>query len=241
MKESNIEKNKPKHMHNGHRQRLTDTILNAGLRNVSDVVALEFILTYVIPRADTNDLAHRLLNKFGSMVEVLNADPNFLAEVEGMGETSAKKLHLFVDIFDYYTEKVLARKYSFKYRGQMTDYFESLLRFKGVETTYIVGVDASFRVKASYKLGEGGLLSVGISTHQIAKFITSVKPAYVVLAHNHPQGSCKPSLGDIEGTDVVENLVNSLGVKMIDHLIVGMDGIYGIKSKGFYREFIYND
>lgn len=235
-----MEKKEPKHHHGGHRQRLTETIINAGLDKVSDVVALEFILTYVIPRADTNELAHKLLDKFGNLVEVLNADPNLLAEVEGMGEMSAKKLHLFVDIFDYYTEKLLAKRYSFKYRGQMADYFESLLRFRSVETTYIVGVDAAYRVKACYKLAVGGLLSVGISTHQIAKFITSIKPAFVVLAHNHPQGSAEPSQGDLEGTELVENLVNSLGVKLVDHLIVGIDGVYSVKGSNYYREFIPN-
>ena len=87
-----------KNMNAGHRQRLLETILDAGLDKVSNVQALEFILTYVIPRCDTNELAHRLLDKFGTAADVLNADWEYVAEVEGMGETSAKKLRLFVEI-----------------------------------------------------------------------------------------------------------------------------------------------
>lgn len=112
-----------KNMHAGHRQRLLETILDAGLDKVSNVQALEFILTYVIPRCDTNELAHRLLDKFGTAADVLNADWEYVAEVEGMGETSAKKLHLFVEIFDYYTEQQLAKRYVFEYRSDISDFF----------------------------------------------------------------------------------------------------------------------
>ena len=228
---------KKKHNHGGHRQRLLSTIMEAGIDKVSDVVALEFILTYVIPRCDTNDLAHRLLDRFGSAANVLNTDWDLLKEVEGMGETSAKKLHCLIDIFDYYTDQLLDKKYVFEYRSDISDFFEELLRFKNIETSYIIGVDASNRVKSKHKLSVGGVLSVGVSTHDVAKFITSVKPAYVFLAHNHPQGKAIPSKGDIEGTRLIENLLNSLGVPLVDHVIVGIDGIFSMKENSFYREF----
>ena len=224
-----------KNVHAGHRQRLLDTILNAGIDKVSNVVALEFILTYVIPRVDTNEIAHRLLDRFGNITEILNADWEMLAEVEGMGETSAKKLHAFVDIFDYYTDQLLAKRFSFNYRNQMTDYFDSLLRFRNVETAFIVGLDASFRVKAKMKLSMGGAISVGIAPHEVAKFVISHHPVHVCIAHNHPQGSALPSPGDEEGTKIIDDLLKSLNVGFIDHLIVGVDGIYGVKTKGYYR------
>lgn len=233
MKEIKTKKN----VHAGHRQRLLDTIIKAGIDKVSDIVALEFILTYVIPRADTNEIAHFLLDRFGSIPEVLNADWRLLAEVEGMGETSAKKLHAFVDIFDFYNDSLLAKRYSFRYRSDISDYFEHLLRFKNVETSYIIGIDASFRVKSAMKMATGGMVSVGIAPHEVAKFATSVRPTYVYLAHNHPQGSSKPSQADIDGTKLIGDLLKSLNIELIDHIIVGIDGIYGIKTEGFYRIF----
>ncbi len=226
-----------KNIHSGHRQRLLNTILDAGIDKVSDVVALEFILTYVIPRADTNEIAHRLLERFGSAANALNADWELVADVEGMGETSAKKFHLLVDIFDYYTNELLEKKYTFERRSDISDFFEELLRFQNVETTYIVGLDASKRVKSKQKLSTGGLLSVGISTHQIAKFVTGIKPAFVLLAHNHPQGKAIPSQADIDGTKIIESLLSSLGTPLIDHIIVGNDGVYGILTQSYYREF----
>ena len=229
-----------KNLHAGHRQRLLETILDAGLDKVSNVQALEFILTYVIPRCDTNELAHRLLDTFGTAADVLNADWEYVAEVEGMGETSAKKLHLFVEIFDYYTEQQLAKRYVFEYRSDISDFFEELLRFKPVETTYIVGIDASNRVRSKIKLGTGGINSVGVSTHQIAKFVTSSKPTYIFLAHNHPGGKALPSQQDVEGTAVVRTLLSSLNVPLADHIIVGIDGVYSMEHETYFREFRTN-
>lgn len=228
---------KKKNIHAGHRQRLLDTILEAGIDKVSNIQALEYILTYVIPRCDTNELAHRLLDRFGTTADVLNADWELLAEVDGMGETSAKKLHLLVDIFEYYTEQQLDRRYVFEYRSDIADFFEELLRFKPVETTYIIGVNAANRVTARYKLATGGINSVGVSMHQVAKFITSARPTYVFLAHNHPGGKAVPSKQDFDGTEVVRNLLSSLNVPLADHIIVGVDGVYSMENKVYYREF----
>lgn len=230
-------KKEKKNIHEGHRKRLLEQINNGGLENMSDVVALEFILTYIFPRCDTNEISHALLDRFGNVAEILNADWTLLKDVPGMGETSAKKLHLLVDIFNYYTDKFLDKKYEFTYRSNMADFFEELLRFKSIETSYIVAVDAANRVKAKKKLAVGGIKSVGISTHEIANFITSTKPAYVILAHNHPNGKATPSKGDVDGTQIVETLLKSLGVPLVEHIIVGIDGVYGMKTQGFYRKF----
>ncbi len=224
-------------IHAGHRQRLLNQICKAGIENMSDIVAIEFILTYVFPRCDTNKIAHRLLDKFGNPADVLNADWTLTKNVKGMGEASAKKLHLLVDIFNYYTELSLDKKYQFAYRSNIADFFEELLRFKNVETSYIVGVDAANRVKSKIKLSIGGIKSVGISTHEIANFITNIKPAYAFLAHNHPLGKAQPSQGDVEGTQIVESLLSSLGVPLIDHIIVGIDGVFGMKTNEYYRTF----
>ena len=64
-----------KNIHAGHRERLSNLVAKAGIENVSDVQALEFVLTYIFPRGDVNPLAHRLLDKFGTFADVLDADP----------------------------------------------------------------------------------------------------------------------------------------------------------------------
>ncbi len=224
-------------IHAGHRQRLLNQICKAGIENMSDIVAMEFILTYVFPRCDTNKIAHRLLDQFGSPADVLNADWHLTKDIKGMGETSAKKLHALVDIFDYYTTSSLDKKYEFIYRTDIADFFEELLRFRNVETSYIVGLDASSRIKGKAKLSVGGVKSVGIDMHAILNFITNAKPAIVMLAHNHPQGKAQPSKADVDGTNLVLDMLKPLGIPLLDHIIVGIDGVFGMKNNEFYRTF----
>ena len=76
-------------MHEGHRQRLKKRFLEEGLDGFTDVQALELLLFYAIPRADTNPAAHALLEHFGSLSQVLEADPGELTKVPGVGESAA--------------------------------------------------------------------------------------------------------------------------------------------------------
>ena len=79
-------------IHNGHRQRLRSNIDKHGLYNMDDVHFLEYLLTFVISRADTNPIAHELLETFGSIDEVFNADIEALLDVKGVGIKTARFL-----------------------------------------------------------------------------------------------------------------------------------------------------
>ena len=83
-------------LHKGHRERLRQSYIENGPDGMHEHQLLELLLTYAIPRRDTNPIAHRLLDKsaFGSLWEVLNAGPKELMAVEGIGESAAVLLSL---------------------------------------------------------------------------------------------------------------------------------------------------
>ena len=84
-----------KHEHYGHRSRIRDRVKKEGLDNFQDYQVLEYALSFVIPYKDTNPLAHRLINKFGSLAGVLEADEEQLKEMDGMGEVSSHFLNIY--------------------------------------------------------------------------------------------------------------------------------------------------
>ena len=88
--------------HSGHRERLRDRVRKEGLKNFQDYQVLEYVLTFAIPYKDTNEIAHRLINKFGSFYGVLEADEEDLALVKGMGQASAHFVANLRNIFHYY-------------------------------------------------------------------------------------------------------------------------------------------
>ncbi len=225
-----------KNVHGGHRKRLMDMVLRVGLNNVSEIQAMEFVLTYIFPRGDVNELAHRLLDKFDSFANVLDADWKEIAKVGGMGERSAKMLHGLAKLFNYFSEDVLDDKYTFDYRSDVSDYFEELLRYQTDEMLFVIGIDPARRVKMKYYL-KGKLNGDLFDEREIAKLITTFKPAYLFLAHNHPTDNCQPNNADEIVYAKVSELCMDLGLGLIDFVIVGYDGIYGIKDKMYYTKF----
>jgi DNA repair protein RadC len=91
-------------IHDGHRQRLKERFLEQGLDSFTKYQALELMLFYCIPRQNTNDIAHRLIEHFGSVSQTLDADIEELCSVEGIGLSAATFLKLLPAVARYYED-----------------------------------------------------------------------------------------------------------------------------------------
>lgn len=226
-----------KNIHAGHRGRLLDTIYNAGIEAVSEIQAMEFILTYIFPRGDVNPLAHRLLDKFGNIANVLDADLTELVTVHGIGERAGKMINELADIFYLYATCKRTRRENMSEYNAVYDYTEQLLRFKNVEEFYIVGLDSMKNVVGRRKLASGTINMVGITPLQVSSFLSSTHSAMVFITHNHPGGKAEPSGQDLEATKYMQDLFKTLGVLYIDHILIGADGVYSFGKNKKVREF----
>lgn len=224
-------------IHEGHRARLMNTVFEGGLAHLSDIQITEFMLFYVFPRGDVNPLAHKLLDRFGNIANIIDADYSELVSVEGIGDRSAKALIGLGEL----VEKVLeyrARKYTHLSNiDSACDFVEELLRFCTTENSYIVGVDHNSRIVGKKRLNVGNVKMVSIDPLSITGFLSSMKPAGVFLVHNHPSGHCNPSETDISATDNLKQLIKSCGVKYIDHFIIGTEAIYSMERGSVVRIF----
>ena len=227
---------KKKCIHDGHRKRLIETVYRAGIDNVSEVQALEFILFYIFPRGDVNPLAHRLLDRFHNVSTILDASIEDLQMVEGMGETSAKKLNSLMEIFYYYSFSK-NKEHPARTAGELYDHLEQLLRFKSNELVYIMGVNAKGETVKERKLALGRYESVQLDVKDVVLYISTQKVSRVILVHNHPSGSCNPSPDDIAATSKFKQVCNFAGCNLIDSIIVGSDGIYSIETRSIKRNF----
>ncbi len=231
------EKPDEKNMHAGHRARVLNSYSKIELDALSPHQVMEFILFYVFPRGDVNPLAHRLLDKYGSVQNVLDANPNELAKIYGINQRSAQMITGFTKIFNYYTGSKLSKKYFFASREDIYDYCEDLLRFYTEEVFFIIATDASFHVTSLRLLGKGNNRAVAIDTRKVCDFINETKAANIVLTHSHPGGFAKPTENDISGTEIVKRVVEFMHCNFIDHIIVGADGIFSIEKDKKVRYF----
>ena len=236
-----MKKQEIENIHNGHRERLINTVDKCGLEGLSEVQVLEFILFYIFPRGDVNPLSHRLLKRYKTVSEVLEAKVEDLMMVEGMGERSAKKLHNLLNVFDIYVSQKASRTSKIATRGDIYDKVESVLRFKNQEMLYMIALSKRGEIIGDLIIGKGNNERIMIDQKDIALFVINKRASAVVVAHNHPNGSCSPSSQDIETDKELNKKLAFGGCELIDNLILGSDGIYSIKDKAIKRAFFTNE
>lgn len=220
--------------HDGHRQRLKTEFL-ARPDSFPDHKLLELLLFYANPRSDTNPLAHELLNHFGSLAGVLDATPEELQKVKGVGEHAAVLFKAAKELSGRY---LTARTQMDDIARNTRDYFALLQPyFFGArnERLCLLCMDGKGKVLGIRKLGEGNVNAVNITTRLIAEAALSLNAAAVVLAHNHVSGIAFPSGDDIATTESLAPFLARMGVELVDHLIFVDDDMVSLRDSGFYR------
>jgi len=220
-------------MHAGHRKRLRMRFLKEGLDGFEDHQVLELLLFQTIPRLDTNPLAHRLMQRFGSLSAVLEADPKDLASVEGIGENAA----IFLSMIPHITRRYLHDRVNHSRKPlnnseSAAEYLVPLMAGRSEEVFYVICLDSQLRVLYPALISEGTVKDALVHPRHVAEAAVRHKAASVILAHNHPAGSAKPSTHDHKLT---RNLVQALGginVQVVDHIIVAGEQIYSFSREG---------
>lgn len=215
-------------MHEGHRARVKKRFLEEGLDHFSDIQALELLLFYAVPRADTNPIAHRLLEHFGSLSQVLEANPEELKKISGVGENGALLLNLIPQMGRFYMTDRASAPGVLTTLEQCAQYLMPRFFGRKLETVFLLCLDAKCKVLCCREVGEGGTNSTGISIRRVVETALGVNATSVVLAHNHPSGVALPSPEDIQTTRRVAMALQAVEIVLVDHIIVADDDYVSI-------------
>ena len=210
---------KKRSVHTGHRGRVKEEFLTRGIEGWPDHRVLELILFYAIPQGDVNPLAHELIDRFGSLTGVLDALPEELMKVKGMGEHSAAMLRLFPAVLGRYLEGRTAPGQLVHTAEQAGHVLAPYLYGARNEMVYILCLDAKEKVLGVRKLSEGNLRSCEVTVRRAAEECMALRASFCYLAHNHVSGIALPSPEDVNTTDVVRAALEPLGVGLVDHLV----------------------
>ena len=221
-------------IHSGHRDRLKKRFLQQGLDGFTDIQALELLLFYSVPRQDTNPIAHNLLNRFGSLSQVLEAPAEELIKVEGIGEHSAALLRLINEMGRYYLVDRAQRERILPTIEDCARYLQPCFHGRTTETVFLLCLDAKCKVLCCREVGEGSINSAGISIRRIVETALREGASTVVLAHNHPSGIAIPSAEDVQTTRRIAAALRSVEVALADHIVVA-DGDYVSMVQSGYR------
>lgn len=207
------------HEHEGHRERMRARFMHGGLNGFAPHEVLELLLFYAIPRRNVNPLAHRLLEHFGSVWAVLNAPPEQLTQVPGIGAQSAALLsavaaaYRFADL-DRLGERPIVNNYR-----EAKAYCAQLFAAAREEVLYVVCLDAQGRVLRAVPAISGTIDEIAIYPRTIVAMAIRHNARNVVLAHNHPSGLREPSDADIRTTELLREALGAVDIEVLDHII----------------------
>lgn len=209
--------------HEGHRQRLKNRFLSSSLEDFEPHNILELLLFYSIPRQDTNEIAHDLINNFGSLRGVFDADFDELIKIKGIKENSATLIKLIPQVAKAYLVDGITNNMVYDHADKIGEYLVNLFIGEKNEVVYVLLFDNSFHLLDTVRLCEGSVNSAMITPRKILDEVYRMKSSMFVIAHNHPNGLPIPSVEDIETTLMLSSAFDWFNVALLEHFVIAGD------------------
>jgi len=223
---------KKRHKGEGHRQRLRERFLNAGLDGFQDYEVIELLLTLGTPRKDCKDMAKAALSRFKTLQGVMEASSHELCEVDGIGVKNSFGLKLIKAVSDRYLEKKLINKSPVNNSKELFDYLYHNIRDKTREHFKIIFLDSKNRVISTETHSKGTLTASSVYPREVVDSALKHKAAALIFAHNHPSGDPKPSPEDIAITRQLVFSGKVMGITIHEHIIIGDNCYYSFADQG---------
>ena len=218
----------------GHRKRVRERYLQAGnFDNFQDYEVLEMMLFYVYPRRDTKPIAKKLIAMYGSLAGVLNTEPERLMNEAGLTENVAVYISMFPPVMRKHVD-------SYYKKGTVIDHFlpaynalSQLLLAQKFESFYLMSLDINKKLISIDRISDGSSTCVNVNKDEIFKKAVLNDAYYVIIAHNHPGGTSEPSKNDIKLTELLNSGFLSLGIRLIDHIIICGRDFFSFAKENF--------
>lgn len=221
-------------LHQGHRDRLKERFRQKGLDGFAPVNVLELLLFFCVPQGDTNVLAHELLERFGSLAQVLEAPVEELEKVKGVGKHASTLLSLVPALSRYYLVSRNEHRDILTTTDECGEYLMDYFVGQKDEVVFLLCLDSKCKVLCCKEVARGNVNSAGISIRRIVEIALSVNAVSVVLSHNHPGGLAVPSNEDILTTRRVAVALDAVGIVLADHIVVADDDFVSMVQSDFY-------
>ena len=216
-------------LNGGHRQRLIGRFMSGGFDHMPDYEKLELMLFTAIPRRDVKPMAKLLLLHFGSLPAVLDAEPEELTAIPGIGDHAAFILKLFRAVVPEYLEQQILRREQFNSAAEVADFAKAKLGGSKIEYTMCLYLNSQNRL-IDYDILSGTVDRTAVYPRNIAKHALETSAVTVIMAHNHPGGNVCPSEEDLRVTKLVRNALQAVEVTLLDHIIVSQADFISISQ-----------
>ena len=207
-------------MHENHRSRMKHKLLSFGEGVFCDHELLEMLLFFSLPRVNTNQYAHELIDRFGSLDGVFEASISDIVDIKGIGFNSAVLIKLVAGLMKRRSAKTISKRQRMSSLSVTSEYIVNLFSSGNEESLYMVTLDNSLGVIDAACIISGTVNYSSATVAEIIKRAVKTNAASVILAHNHPKGLAIPSTIDIEATHRINDGLRYAGISLIDHFVV---------------------
>ena len=226
----------PANPHKDRRERVRQKFSKSEMEYFHDHEKLEMLLFYAIPRGDTNPIGHALIERFGSISGVFDADYESLLEVEGIGPNAATLISVVSSLIRAYQDDYCSRQNTIRNITEAKDFMRGKFLCKSTEQLIIACIGGNGKVVFSDVIAQGSPETVGISAIEVMRKAIVTRAVSIVLGHNHPSGISNPSSKDVYATKIIADELARIGVELLDHIIVAPDGVCSMYESGLLGE-----
>ena len=210
-----------------------ERLLEAGPAALSDLDLVAILLGSGLPGANVFELAHALLARFGSLRGLLDADQRDLKALRGIGPAKSAMLQAVLEMARRALIEEARERPLVDSSSAVEDYVRLLIGTRPYEVFVCLYLDARHHLISTEEASRGSLTRMAVYPREIVRRALALNAASLVVAHNHPSGAVRPSASDRTLTRVLRDTLALIEVRLIDHLVVGRQGVFSFAQAGW--------
>jgi DNA repair protein RadC len=221
----------------GHRKRLRERFLKGGLSGFADYEIVELLLSLGTPRKDVKAQAKETLKRFKTLRGVLSASPEELQKITGIGPHSVFGILLVQAVSREFLKEKILDKHVYQSAQEIFDYLYHSMRDLKKEVFKVIYLTSRNQIIDTIDLFEGTVDGAAISPRQTMESALEKHAVSLIFVHNHPSGDCTPSKNDNELTRDLVFAGSVLGIKVLDHIVIGNDKYHSFAGTGMIVQY----
>ena len=221
----------------GHRKRLREKFIKSGLKGFHDYEIIELLLSLGTPRKDCKQPAKEALKRFKTLRGVLEASPEELQQIDGIGPHNAFGVKLAQEVAREFLKERIIDKPIYKSAKEIFDYLYHSMRDLKKEVFKVIYLNNQNQIIETEDLFEGTINSISISPREVIESAIKNNAASLIFTHNHPSGNPEPSNSD---SDLTKDLVYAgsiMQIRVLDHIIIGENKYFSFAGEGLIEQY----
>jgi len=221
----------------GHRKRLREKFIKSGLKGFHDYEIIELLLSLGTPRKDCKQPAKEALKRFKTLRGVLEASPEVLQQIDGIGSHNAFGVKLVQEVAREFLKERIIDKPIYKSAREIFDYLYHSMRDLKKEVFKVIYLNNQNQIIETEDLFEGTINSISISPREVIESAIKNNAASLIFTHNHPSGNPEPSDSDSELTKDLVYAGSIMQIRVLDHIIIGENKYFSFAGEGLIEQY----